>query len=609
VEKGYPGFPATEEDPVSRLIRGSAVVLLALAGAAGFGLVSSCNITGAGPSGALGGLNLLVTDAPTDEWEQVTVVLESVALHRSNGSAWETVWTADPANPAAGKINLVELSEMAELLGQGAKIPVGAYDKMRVTIDTDPATMTLVPDGAAAPIDPADITVVDPGGRGEIEIDLDPAIVVEEGKDANLMVDFDLAHPLSIVNIDGKVVISLKVRHRALPRRLQDIQFARTLGKITAAAADLSGFTVRTLRDAEIKFGVGAGTVYYDVDAGAAGSFSGLAGLAGSGAALVASNMNADGSLFARRVWYSKDIELLPRFTPEGLVRRVGETWLSVVKKRTETISAGSNRHRCDWAAETVFVDGNTVWTFQDIEMGRGVDVLRQIARGFRVEVTYVNIDIYPRVAAAVNVRSAHAEGLVVNPTAESFGLGWWRRLRTMFYSDVDGHAFQWRFYGETAAASADPRALVEAVDQARQARLWVFAWAGLYWDKADGRWEVESLVLAPMRLHDLSRITTGYTEASGAIGVSTFDCWDQTTPAEMIVKLDKTGELQTVVGAFVWNAATKIVTFTLPVPPERWEGTLTPAVGKVKIWVRPVREEAGWSWHAYTVLAFTFVR
>jgi hypothetical protein len=607
--KGSFDFPATEEDPLSRFVRRLSIVLLALAGAAGFGLVTSCNITGGGSSNALGGLNVFITDAPTDEWEQVTVVLKSIGLHRSNSTTWETVWTADPADPAAGKINLVELSEVAELLDQSASIPAGTYNMMRIVIDTDPATMTLVPDGATAPIDPANITVVNPGGKGEIRIDLDPAIVVEEGKDANLMVDFDLAHPLSIVNLNGKVIVSLKVRHRALPRHLKDIQFTRTIGRITVAAGDLSGFTIKTLRDTDITFGVSANTIYYDVDAGADGSFTGLSGLVGTGGALVASNMNADGGLFARRVWYARDIEDLPKFTPEGLVRRVGDTWLSIVRKKAEPLATGADRYRCDWMAETVFVDENTKWTFHDIDMGTGVDVLRHIARGFRVEVTYVNIDVYPHVAATINVRSAHADGLVVNPALESFGLGWLRHVRTMYYSNVADHAFKWWFYGAPAAFSTDPQAFIAAVEQARQARLWVFAWAGLYWDTADARWEVENLVLAPMKLHDLTRITAGYTEQSGSIGVSTFDCWDATTPAEMTVKLDKTGDLQTVVGSFTWTAETTIAAFTLPVLPDRWDEVLTPAVNMVKIWVRPVREEAGWSWHAYTVLAFRFVR
>jgi hypothetical protein len=318
--------------------------------------------------------------------------------------------------------------------------------------------------------------------------------------------------------------------------------------------------------------------------------------------------MNADGSLYARRVWYATKIDLLPQFTPEGLVRRVGDTWISIVKKRTEALPTDNSRHHCDWTTETVFVDENTKWTFRDIDMGTGPSVLRHIARGFRVEVTYAAIDVYPRVAATINVRSAHADGLVVNPTLESFGLGWYRYVKTMHYSAITDHAFGWWFYGEPAARSTDIQTFIDSVDQARQARLWVFAWAGLYWDQANDRWAVEDLVLAPMKLHDFTKITTGYTDASGSMGVSTFDCWDSTVPAEMTIKLDKTGDLQTVVGSFVWTAETNLATFTLPVPPANWEALLTPAVNKVKIWVRPVKEGTEFSWHAYTVIAFTFV-
>jgi hypothetical protein len=591
---------------VSRFIRILSVLILGLAGAVGLGLVTSCNITGGGPSGASGGLNLFVTDGPTDDWEQVTVILKSISLHRSNENTWEDVWTADAADPAAGKINLVELNGVAEFIKQ-ATIPVGTYNMMRIVINTDPTTMTLVPDGAMTAIDPASIKVIDPSGKGEIKVEFDPDITVETGINANVMVDFDLAHPLSIVNLDGKIIINLQVRHRALPRHLKDIQFARTIGGITAAATDLTSFTIKTLRDTEIKFLVSPNTLYYDVDAKAAGSFTGLAGLAGTGAALVASNMNADGSLFARRVWYATKIDLLPQFTPEGLVRRVGDAWLSIVNKKTEVLSTGDDYHRCEWGSETVFVNDKTKWTFQDIGMGTGTSVLRHIGRGFRVEVTYVDIAVYPRVAETINVRSAHAEGLVIDPTPESFTLGWFRNAKTMFYSAVTDHAFGWWFYGaDSTRAASTKESFIEAVDQARSARLWVFAWAGLYWDKANDRWSVENLVLAPMKLHDFTRITTGYTDAAGSIGVSTYDCWDTTTPAEMTIKLDKTGDLQTVVGSFSWTAETNVVTFTLPVLPANWPEVLTPAASRVKIWVRPQKETDGtYAWHAYSVIAY----
>lgn len=589
---------------MNRFLKSITLGFLALAAAAGFGLVTSCNIAGGGGSGATGGLNLLLTDGPTDEWSQIIVVLKSVSLH---GDSWTEVWKADAADPAAGKINLVDLSTVVTIL-QKATIPVGTYDRLRLVIDTDPATMTLVTDDGAT-IDPANVTVVDPSGRGEISVELEPSVTVEEGKDTNLLVDFDLAHPLSIVNLDGKVTVSLKVRHKALPRRLQSIQFARTIGDITAAATDLTTFTVKTEQGAEIAFNVNANTIYVDADLNAAGSFEGLRALVGSGSALVASNMNADGSLYARRVWYAAAIETLPQFTPEGLVRRVGDNWLSIMKKRTEALSTGDHHHRCDWDSETVFVDGNTVWTFHDQAMGTGTSVLATIARGFRVEVTFVDPAAAPKVAATINVRSAHAEGLVTAATADSFTFGWWDRTRTMVYSAVTDHTFGWWFYGQPAARSASVADFTEAVEQARAARLWLFACAGLTWDAANTRWVVEDLVLAPLRLHDFTRITTGYTAASGTMVVSTYDCWDRTTPIDMTVALDTTGDLQTVVGSFVWNSQTNLSTFTLPVLPADWEALLTPAVSKVKIWVRPVKTDTAWGWHAYSVIAYTFVR
>ncbi len=591
---------------MNHIIRNLCLSLLAVAAVAGFGLVTSCNITGGGPSGATGGLNLLLTDGPTDDWQEVTVVLKSVSLHRRDANSWEDVWTADPANPASGTVNLVDLSGVTAILKK-ATIPVGTYNLLKIVINTDPATMKLV-DDLGTQIAPSQVTVVDPSGKGEIKVDLSPAITVEEGKEINLLVDFDLAHPLSIVNLDGKVVVSLKVRHKALPRHLKNIQFARTLGDITAAAADGASFTIKNLQESELTFGVNLNTIYVDADANAAGSFDGLKALVKSGAALVASDMNADGSLYARRVWYAASVDTLPRFTPEGLVRRVGENWIRILKKRTQTTA--NLRHSCDWNSETVFVDENTTWTFQDIAMGTGTSILRQIAKGFRVEVTFVDPAASPKVAASINVHSAHAEGLVTNATLDNFTFGWRDRTRTMVYSGIADHTFGWWFYGLPSGRSTVLQDFVDSVDQARSANLWVFAHAGLCWDQANTRWVVENLVLAPVKLHEFTKITTGYSAATGSMGVSTYDCWDESVPVTMNVMLDTTGDLQTVVGSFVWTAATNLVTFKLPVLPAEWEALLTPAVNKVRIWVRPVKAPDGtFSWHAYSVIAYQFIR
>ena len=592
---------------MNRFIRVLSLCLLAAAGVAGFGLLPACNITGGGPSGATGSLNLLVTDAPTDDWQEVTVVLKSISLHNRNGNSWEDVWTADPAAPDAGKINLVDLSGVALVLGQ-ATIPVGTYNQLKLVINTDPTTMKLV-DDLGTQVDPGQITVVDPSQRGEIRVDLSPAITVAEGATTNLQVDFDLAHPLSIVNLDGKVIINLQIRHKLLPRNLHHIQFARSIGDVTAAAADGSSFTIKTLQAAELTFGVNANTIYVDADANQPGTFAGLAALVGRGAALVASNMNSDGSLYARRVWYAASVDTLPRFTPEGLVRRVGDNWIRILKKRTQTTA--NLRHSCDWNSDTVFVDENTVWTFRDnVPMGTGTAVLRYIRRGFRVEVTFVDPNVSPKVAATINVHSAHEEGVITDVTDANLSFGWWdRQVRVLPYSSIADHAFAWWYFGLPSSASPSVQDFIDTVNQARIAHLWVFAHAGLYWDQANSRWVVENLVLAPEKLRDPTRITTAYTVASGSMGVTTYCWWDAAQTQDMAVLLDTTGDLQTMVGSFVVNSVTRVHTFTVPVLPGEWPTLLVPSLSKVRVWVRPVKATDGtFSWHAYTVIAYQLI-
>jgi hypothetical protein len=254
-------------------------------------------------------------------------------------------------------------------------------------------------------------------------------------------------------------------------------------------------------------------------------------------------------------------------------------------------------------------VNEETVWTFQDVPMGTGTSVLRAISKGFRVEVTFVP-DASPKIAATINVHSAHAEGLVTEATSADFTFGWYYHTRTMVYSDVTDHGFGWWFYGLDSSRSTVVKDFVDAVDQARSARLWVFAWAGLTWDQTNARWAVENLVLAPLKLHDFTRISAGYTAESGTMDVSTYDCWDESSPVTMTIALDTSGDLQTVVGSFVRNSTANLVTFTLPVPPREWEALLMPDVGKVRIWVRPVKEsDETYSWHAYTVIVYQFVR
>ncbi len=566
----------------------------------GLFLASGCSLSPSASSGATGRLNVMVTDGPMDEWQEVTVVVKSISVGLEGSLSWTEVWAADPADPESGRINLLNLNGVAELLGQAA-IPVGTYSRLRVIIDTNPATITLV-DDLGNTVDPSKITVVDRGRRGDIRVDLDPPITVIEGETTNLQVDFDLAHPLSIVDISGNVFIDLRIRHKPLPRRVFHLQFARSVG--TVAEKGAAEFTLKTLRGKDLRFNVSGDTIYIDADLRQPGSFENMT--IGK-AAMVASNLNSDGTLFARRVWYANDVRTLPRFTPEGLVRRVGPDWILVLHKKNDV----TTNNRWAWRTFLVYVDENTVWTFRgDIPMGTGTSVLQQIRRGFRVDVRLVDPAATPKVAATINVHFAHDEGNINEANDGALTFGWGCELdRAYAYSAVPEHEFEWWFFALPSVKSASVQDFVDTVNEARQAGLWVFGRAGLFWDTGIGAWVAENVVLAPEKLREPTKITVPYTPESGSIGVSTFSCCDPAQPVDMTVFLDREGSLQTVVGSFVHNTTTGVRTVTIPVMPSEWPALLTPALSFVKIWVRPVKAEDGsFSWHAYTVLAYQLV-
>ena len=122
---------------MNRWVRSLIIWSLAIAGVAGFGLITSCNIIG-GSSGGTGNLKLLMTDGPTDDWTEVTVHFLSASLHRQGSDTWEAFWTANTADPASGKVNLVDLSGVTDIL-QAAPTKAGTYDRLKLVIEHEHA--------------------------------------------------------------------------------------------------------------------------------------------------------------------------------------------------------------------------------------------------------------------------------------------------------------------------------------------------------------------------------------------------------------------------------------------------------------------------------------
>ncbi len=600
-----------------RKTTGWGLAWLALAGLA---LFMSCSASVTVPGG-MGSLNVLVTDSPSDDWQEFTVTLTAVALHNLVTKQWtDNLLVLDPNNPNSGKLNLVDLAGVATILSHST-IPAGSYDRVKITINPDPTTMTLIDDSGTT-VPPANIVIADPSGKGEIKLDLSPPVTVDTNGVANLQVDFDLAHPMSIILQNGKVVVNLLLRHKAVPRNLFDLQFARTLGAVKSADAATTSFVVTPDAGSDVTFVADSATAYIDVDTNAPGGFAGLT--AGTGV-LVASNMKADGTLYARQIWYGT-MDKLPQFTPEGLVRRVGYNWIKVLNKNaTETVSR--QYFNCHWDNDVITVNAETVWTFQGtVPLGTGTSVLHNIRRGFRVQVTLVDPDAWPRVAKTIDVQSAHDEGVIRAVTTtdltffgDDYGRCWYTEgycSHRWQYSAVADHLFKWWFYGQaTPTVTADTEAqmvqdFADTVTQAQSSHLRVFARVELYWDASLNKWVAENVILAPEKLPDPAHIMVGYTTASGSIVVGTFDWDDPTAPTVLTVDLDSSSDLQTIVGSLLWNSTTRILTFKAPVLPADWEAYLTPALLGVRIWVRPVKNptDGTFSWTAYAVLGFQVI-
>ena len=360
-------------------------------------------------------VNLAITDAPSDNWQEVSVVLKSASLIPQGSQTPTQIW------PAAGTtsttptvVNLVDLNNVATVLGS-VGVPAGTYSTLQLVIDTDPTTMTLVDDsGNTIPA-----SAIKVNGNGTINVALSPAFVVASTGTTTLQADFNLAHPLSIVEttLGGatQVVVDLQVRFKPLPVNVKDLQFTRKLGQVTATTA--AGFTITDSSK---------NTFTYEVDAQHRSTGTRIrrppaasVGITTAVYALVASNLNADGTLYARRVWYAASAAALPAWTPEGLVRRVNanNSSFTIYSQAATATGKGSS-----WSLQTVKVNASTVWTFKTtVAMGTGTSFLSDIWRGCRVDVA---LDSTGSTATAVNVESAYDEGFIGAATSTGVTFG-----------------------------------------------------------------------------------------------------------------------------------------------------------------------------------------
>lgn len=543
--------------------------LLAVPSLTALALTLACGGTSSSPSGSAtapvptGATSIILTDAPSDQWSAIEVVVTKVTLLNKTDHTKEVV----AFQGATAKINLVDLDSVGELLAT-AQIPVGTYDALRITID--PASVNLVKaDGTSVPSSQVHVPV--PVVTVALSADL---VVTTSGSNA-VQLDFDLGHPLFLVQLpNGEWVMNLQVRHR--PNEGGMMAMTRMMlrhRRGTIASVGTTNFVLRTDSGNDLTINVDNGAWFFDADARTMGTFGGLA--AGKNA-LVSLRMQADGTLWAVRVWYGANA--LPGWTPEGHV--VGVDLAN--NKLLVSSSAGAPR--------AIAVDTDTAFTFRTSQtLGTGQAVLANVWAGFKVQVEVKDPLQVPMHAKSINVQRAVDGGVIKTATASAFT---YQHLVAADRTHAYANPFTWWYAGFPGITSASSGAFAAAVTGAGDVR--VQGLSDLVWNTGTSGWDASNAIFLPVALPQ-GTISTSYN--GGQLG---FTFVNSTTASQAItVTLNTTVGAQPAVIELVKQGS---VITAQAVDVSAWSTKLvTPAKARVAVVPKP-----DGSFAAYSVVIFT---
>jgi hypothetical protein len=445
------------------------IMLRALSGALVSGLAVVLTACGGGGDASSGGMptnlptqmanmQLLVSDAPSDDWATIGVTVLSVALLPAGGGSPVTVWTAPSPAPL---INLEQLDQLGEILGN-VSVPVGTYTGAVLTVGANPGQLLLVvasnPEagfaGTAGATIPADVIQIQgkQGTTGNLTVPItvnfaDPLDVTASGSNA-LDLEFDLAHPAFIVAHDppaamGATLWAVNFNGPVRRHRHDDLRWLvlrHTYGTVTAVASAADNYDSITIdkdfpvlppsnpeseitssEQLQILADASNGTIFYDLDAHTRTvitNFSAQAATLDGRFVRVAARYQEDGTLVAVRVWASSTFNTV-WVSPEGHVLNVNAA--------TDTITVEDE----DGFGVPVLVNANTQFFFrapqnpaQDanpIATGTAFLADEELVRGFKVHLSVIDPLGNPLVAQTVDIETAAYSGTISNANTAAF--------------------------------------------------------------------------------------------------------------------------------------------------------------------------------------------
>jgi len=402
---------------------------------------SSASLGGSnGGGGQTGNLNMMVSDASTEDWAAIDVKILSIALVPQGGGTPVTVYTAPSPAPS---INLVELDQLGEILGN-ISVPVGTYAKAILTVGANPGDVTLTASAnPEAGFELAPGTTVPPGQiqiQGATGVSGSMTVPVTVGFSSPLTVtanstnaldlEFDLSHPAFLVAhvppTTGQTIWAVNFNGPVRHHPIWDITrflLRHTYGNVSSVASDDNSImitkdfpvepptnpetAVASSQMLQILVDGTNGTLFYDVDAKTVTTiknFMTVANTLPGRYVRVAARYQAGGTLVAVRIWAANAFNSV-WLSPEGHVLHVNTTTDVITVENEAGIGI------------PLTVDANTQFFFRtpwnaiedSMPIGQGPSFLTSgnFVRGFKIHCSVVDPLASPLVAQAIDIESS----------------------------------------------------------------------------------------------------------------------------------------------------------------------------------------------------------
>ena len=433
-----------------------------------------------------GSLNMIVSDASTEDWATIGVKILSISLVPQGGGSPVNVFTAGSSVPT---INLVQLDQLGEILGT-LTVPAGTYTGAILTISANSGDVTLVvsadPEagfaGAAGATIPSNQIQIQgaTGSAGSktvpVNVNFDSPLVVAANQTSSVDVEFDLSHPAFLVGhvppaLGGQTIWAVNfnkgpVRHHPI-WDITRLILRHTYGTVTGVSTDDSSITITkdypvepptnpetaiaTTQSLTILADASNGTLFYDVDAKTVvtiKNFSTVAsGLTGR-FVRVAARYQSNGSLVAVRMWAASAFNSV-WISPEGHVLHV-DTNTDVIIVQNE-LGIGI----------PLQVDNNTEFFFRtpwntvadSTPIGQGTSFLtnKDLVRGFKIHASVVDPLAAPLVAQTIDIEIARYDGSISAVNANNF------TYTRKFNTPGDDYTFTLPYISSSSPNGSDP--------------------------------------------------------------------------------------------------------------------------------------------------------